>query len=195
MSTKSDATRPHKVVDNFLPAKWDFYTPHQPVRTDGSITNIYTGEVTHPPSRTKQEFKDQCNINKIIKEFTITGQITHISAKAAQGAFIDLPADLDYQNSLNIMIKAEDAFMALPAKVRDRFGNDPAAFLAFVGDPKNADELIELGIRERPLRAPPEAASGSGGDGGRPPVVTEMPAPAAPPGGSNPGSGGQAKKP
>lgn len=176
-------------------AKWGFYTPHQAVRADGTLINFQTGELYNPPSMTKQEFKDQCDINKIIKEFTITGQITHISAKAAQGAFIDLPGELDYQTSLNVMIKAEEAFLALPAKIRDRFGNDPAEFLAFASDPKNGDELIELGIRERPLRKPPEAATGTGGDGGRPPVVTEMPASAATPGGSNRGSGEQAKKP
>lgn len=179
----------------FNAGRWGFYQPHSPVRADGTLIHPVTGEVYTPPSMTKQEFKDQCNINNIIKEFTITGQITHISAKAAQGAFIDLPGSLDYQESLNVMLKAEEAFLALPAKIRDRFKNDPAEFLAFASDPANGDELIELGIRERPPRRAPEAASGSGGDGGRPPVVTEMPAPAAPPGGSNRGSGEQAKKP
>lgn len=144
-----------KVEKKFTPATWGFYTPHQPVTEDGRMVNPHTGEVTYPPSMTKQDFVSQCDINNIIKEFSVTGQISHISAKAAQGAFIDLPADLDYQNSLNTIIRAEEAFMALPAKVRDRFGGDPAAFLAFTADPENADELVKLGIRNPPPRGEP----------------------------------------
>lgn len=155
-----------------------WYQNHPRVSFRNEQINPVTGEITYPPSMTKQEFKDQCNINKIIKEFTITGQISHISAKAAQGAFLDLPADLDYQTSLNVMIRAEEAFMALPAAIRDRFGHDPAQFLGFVADPANADELIRLGIRTPP--APPAP----GGDGGTPPSSTPTPQPAPAPGGS-----------
>lgn len=170
----------------YTPARWGFYTPHKPVGFSNELVNPVTGEITNPPSMTKQEFVDQCNVNKIIKEFTITGQITHISAKAAQGAFIDLPAGLDYQNSLNIMIKAEEAFMALPAAVRDRFGNDPAAFLEFMSDPENGDEMIKMGLR--PAKRPVEPDSGVTGVS---PVANSAPASSEAPGGSQTPSGGQ----
>lgn len=181
MSNKSEPTRLHISGDKYPLKLLGFYTPHAPVSFDNMVMDPKTGELVYLPSMTKQEFKDQCDINKIIKEFSITGQITHISAKAAQGAFIDLPADLDYQNSLNTIISAENAFMALPAKIRDRFGNDPAEFLTFVADPANANELIELGIRERPR--PPTAA----------PSPTPAPGPA--PGGSEQNSTDPARKP
>lgn len=170
-----------------------FYQPHQPVRFDGLLLNPSTGEYVKPVARTKQDFRDECDINNIIKAFTLTGQISHISAKAATGVFADLPDDLDFQTAMNVVARASEAFDALPAKIRDRFHNNPAEFLAFVEDPANADELVQLGIRDKPPRAPaPEPASGSGGDGGRPPVATTVSAPAAAPGGSNQGSGGQA---
>lgn len=153
MSTKIDLSRVHISGDKYPLKLIGFYTAHAPFTFDNTVLDPKTGELRTLPSMTKQEFKDQCDINKIVKEFTITGQISHISAKAAQGAFLDLPKDLDYQTSLNTIIAAEDAFMALPAKVRDRFGNDPTEFLTFVTDPKNADELVELGIRERPRPA------------------------------------------
>lgn len=170
MSSKSDSTRSNKVVDNFTAGRWGFYTPHPPVGFDNLVLDPKTGELVPMPSMTKQEFVDQCDINRIIKEFTITGQVSHISAKAAQGAFIDLPAGLDYQESLNTMIRAQEAFMALPARIRQKFGDDPAQFLDFVADPKNAQELIDLGIRERPLRrpepAPQESAPSTAATGG-----------------------------
>lgn len=160
-----------------------WYQPHPVVAIDGLLLDHVTGEYKKPVPRTKQEFREQCDINNVIKQFTATGQINHISAAAARGAFMDLPDDLDYQSSLNIVLKAEESFMALPAKVRDRFDNDPATFLAFVDDPKNADELVKLGIRNPPPRAS-EPAPGAGGAGGTPPAPSTPPASPEPPKGS-----------
>lgn len=131
---------------------YGFYQPHKRVSYANELVNPATGEITYPPSMTKQEFKKQCDINNIIKEFSLTGQISHINAAAAQGAFLDLPDSVDYQDHLHTIMRAEEAFAALPAKIRDRFQGDPAIFLAFVQDPKNAEELITLGIREAPPR-------------------------------------------
>lgn len=158
---------------------WGFYRPHPRVAFDGSLTNPITGEIYYPPARTKQEFVKQCDINNIIKEFSITGQWSHVSAKAAQGAFVDLPEAYDFQSSMNTVIHAQEAFMALPAKVRDRFHNEPGEFLAFVSDPANADELVKLGIRNpppRPPAAPPAAAAPTtppGGSESTPPAATK----------------------
>lgn len=183
-------------LKELLPRKsklYGFHTPHAAVRTDGMLVNHRTGEIFKPVTRVKQEFVSQCDINNIVKSFQLTGQISHISAKAAQGAYVDLPSDLDFQNSMNIVIQAEQAFASLPAKVRDRFGHNPEEFLAFVQDPENADELIKLGLRNPPPRRAQEPATGSGGAGGPPPAPTPESAPAATPGGSNPPSGGPAR--
>lgn len=143
-----------------------FFTPHQPVNYTGELLNEQTGEFYRPPSRTKQEFRDECDINNIIKAFKVTGIVTHLNAKAAQGAFLDLPADVDYQSALNSVIRAEEAFMALPSKVRDRFHNDPAAFLQFMENPANGDEMIALGIRpaKPPAAKPAEPAPAPAGE-------------------------------
>jgi len=39
-------------------------------------------------------------------------------------------------------------FNDLPSSIRSRFGNDPAAFLDFVQDENNADEMVKLGLTE-----------------------------------------------
>lgn len=158
---------------------YDLFLPHKPVRWRNEIVNPVTGEISEPPSRTKQEFTHQCDINNIIKEFSLTGQINHISAAAQRGAFLDLPDSVDYQDHLNTLLRAQESFAALPAAIRNRFHGDPAEFLAFVSDPRNAEELYTLGIRERPRQAPTEPAT--------PPAAPAAPTPTS---GSVPASGG-----
>ena len=61
----------------------------------------------------------------------------------------------DFQEALNIVNEANALFGSLSSDVRKRFDNDPAKFLEFCNDPANGDELVSLGLRERP-QAPPE---------------------------------------
>lgn len=96
------------------------------------------------PSMTKQSFKDECDINRILMKYQKTGLLTHVQSYG--GRYEDLPSNLDYQESLNAIMAAEEAFMSLPSSLRSRFGNDPATFLDFVGNPANENELVELGL-------------------------------------------------
>lgn len=131
------------------------YRPHKRVQYTGELVNPHTGQVVRPPSMTKQEFVRETDINNVIKSYSQTGMVNHINAKAAQGAYQDLPDAFDFQESLHIIKQAEEAFMTLPAKVRDRFGQDPAEFLAFLNNPENADEARKLGILKPQEAAPP----------------------------------------
>lgn len=149
-----------------------FYRPHARVQYTGELVNHKTGEVYTPPARTKQQFLEQCDINNIVKQFTKTGQFSHLSANLAKGTYADLPDPIEFQESMNTVIQAEQAFASLPARIRNRFGNDPAEFLDFIGRPENQDEAIKLGLATdnrpppEPEKAPTEA---TGGDGGKPP--------------------------
>ncbi|RYF32309.1 MAG: hypothetical protein EOO38_31115, partial [Cytophagaceae bacterium] len=49
-------------------------------------------------------------------------------------------------------------FDALPAKIRDRFNNDPSRFLAFCENPENEAELVQLGLRDAKPEEPPAPA-------------------------------------
>jgi len=130
--------------------QYDRYRPHARVQEDGSVFNRFTGEYEFPPSRTKQSHLQECDVNNIIKQFSVTGQIAHINAKAALGAYVDLPDEMDFQAAQNTVIEANKAFMTLPAKVRERFANQPAEFLAFLNDPANRGEAIQMGLIPRP---------------------------------------------
>ncbi|QCQ84741.1 internal scaffolding protein [Blackfly microvirus SF02] len=152
-----------------------FYRPHPRLTEDNLYTDPVTGELCPMPSMTKQEFQHECDINNVIKAFSSSGMFTHVSAKAAMGAYEDLPESYDFQESLHQVEAARTAFMTLPAKLRARFDNDPAEFLNFTHNPANAEEMLTLGLREPPpLPTPPIivtiAPTGeTGGDGGSPP--------------------------
>lgn len=158
-----------------------FYRPHERVQYTGELVNSATGEVYKPVPRVKQSFKDECDINNILAQYRQTGMIRHVQANAALGVYADLPDALDFQESMNLVLAAEQSFMSLPAKVRDRFQNNPAEFLAFMSDPGNVDEMIKLGLAvKRPQaqaggeasepatgEASPPAGGGTGGSSPR----------------------------
>lgn len=101
---------------------------------------VDTGSV----SRTKQSFAKECDINHIMSRYEKTGLIAHVNR--VQGQYGDFAGPPDYQEAMNMVVRAGDMFMSLPAKVRARFGNDPGEFLAFVTDAANAEEVVKLGL-------------------------------------------------
>lgn len=112
------------------------------------------------PSLTKQSFADECDINTIVRNFGLTGELPSNVRPPQYGDFIGV---VDYQTALNAVIAADDAFMEMPAEVRARFHNDPASFVDFCSNPDNKDEMLRLGLAVAPEA--PEA----------PPVASEAP--------------------
>jgi len=108
-------------------------------------------------SRTKQSFKEECNINNIMKRYEKTGVVNHLAeTQGNYGSYIDAPS---YHAAMSQICRANEMFGLLPSKVRYRFDNDPARFLAFVHDPENAAELVEMGLATA-QRSEPEPDSG-----------------------------------
>lgn len=136
------------------PKKLGHYRPHRRIQEHGEIVNPHTGDITIPPSMTKQEFVRESDINNIIKHFSPRHMAVMTQQVAATGRFEDLPDSVDYQDSLHLVEQAKASFMTLPSKVRDRFGHDPAEFLAFITNPANEKEARELGML-KPLEAAP----------------------------------------
>lgn len=100
-------------------------------------------------SRTQQHFKEECDVNLIMKRFERTGILDHLNQyQGRYGDFLDVPQD--YQSAVNQVIAAQDMFMTLPGAVRALFENDPGKFLEFVDDPANAGRMVELGLARAP---------------------------------------------
>lgn len=100
----------------------------------------------------KQQFKAECDVNQIMRKFEKNGIIEH--RNRYQGDYADVTGMVDYHQAMLAVTAAEEMFMTLPAAVRTRFHNDPGAFLSFVDDPANADEMLRMGLREDPSPPP-----------------------------------------
>lgn len=103
-----------------------------------------------------QESRDECDINTILKRFGLTGQLPQ-GVRAPQ--YGDFEGVADYQSALNAVIAADDAFMQMPYFIRDRFHNDPAAFVDFCSKEENRAEAEKLGLvvpKAPPVEVQPE---------------------------------------
>lgn len=108
--------------------------------------------VMRRPSRTKQSFVKECDINSIMSRYEKDGVLVHFNRfQGNYGAFSDAPA---FHDAMNKVLSAESMFMSLPASIRSRFGNDPAQFITFATNEANKDELRKLGLLKDVPAAP-----------------------------------------
>ena len=97
------------------------------------------------PSRTQQQFKDECDVNNILRNYVNTGILTHTAAVAPQfGDFSEVPSD--YGEALALIAKSEEQFAMLPSEVRERFDNKPSNLVLFLQDVNNREEAEKLGL-------------------------------------------------
>jgi len=135
---------------------------HLKVQTDTSCRVCHiTGELLPVKSRTQQQFGKDADVNNIMAKYRNHGVPPVLRGDAI---YADISSMGDYQRSLNLVLAAQQQFDSLSSDVRDRFKNDPALFLQFCGDPKNADEMIKLGLRTPKASKPPINEPRSSGD-------------------------------
>ncbi len=108
------------------------YHPHERVQLDPG------------PGRTKQSFSEESNINLIMKKYEKTGMLDHLNQY--EGRYGDFIAAPDYHTAMNSIRSAGEMFMQIPATIRAKFDNDPAQFLAFVQNPDNREQMVEMGL-------------------------------------------------
>lgn len=135
--------------------------PKAPMFYDQYNPPGHPGTVNDEPSMTKQEFKEECDINRIMSRYIQTGELPPAVAVGSYGDFSDA---VDFMTAQNIIKTAEAQFMALPGEVRARFNNDPAQMLDFVHNKDNADEARKLGLlNPLPEVKPVEEVKSNGG--------------------------------
>lgn len=91
----------------------------------------------------QQQFKDDCDINSIMRRFQKTGALDHVAAHQPR---YGVASPFDYHQAMNIITEAQSMFADLPSSLRRRFNGDPAQLLEFVQNPDNAVEAHELGL-------------------------------------------------
>lgn len=92
---------------------------------------------------TRQEFKEECDINNIMAQYLVTGEFTHLNESLPQ--YLDC-SEADFRAHMDYVAGAYSMFEELPSAVRTQFDNDPALFLDFCSHEKNRPELAEMGL-------------------------------------------------
>lgn len=123
-----------KIVHPFLRTPYNYDT-----NAAGDETGISCPE----PTKTQQHMVDDTDINKLVARYLITGEMPQLTTPPLQGDFTQVHT---YQESMNLMIQAQRAFEALPAKIRSRFDHDPGQLVAFMSDQGNRDEIRQMGL-------------------------------------------------
>lgn len=127
--------------------------------------------IVEGPSLTQQQFKDECDINTILRNFGVTGHLPIVATQPMVGDFTGI---VDFQSALQTVQDAEDNFMALPSAVREKFLHDPAKFVDFCLDPANIEAVRDLGLAPRP--APVQQPTPGNFPDGTKPIVSPAPA-------------------
>lgn len=102
------------------------------------LTVTFTGN-----GRTKQSFKDECDINNLMAKYLKTGHMEHVNQQLPR---FECVSGVDFQEAQNLIANAASMFEDIPSKIRNRFDNDPGKLLDWVHDPKNAQEAHSLGF-------------------------------------------------
>lgn len=100
-------------------------------------------------SMTQQHFKDECDINNILKSYR-----GKISSSTEPAFFMDCTVT-DLQSAYEIAEDIGARFDSLDSEVRARFNNNPLELLEFVHNADNQTVAIELGLLPKPEPAPP----------------------------------------
>lgn len=126
---------------------------------------LETGDV----SKVQQQFRDEVDVNTVVRRFGITGGPIgrpDVAALAMEGDFTGVS---DFESALDRIERVSRNFMSLPPEVRERFGNDVVAFVgeAVASDPASFEARL----------LPVQPAGASGGAGGAPIDAPAAPAP------------------
>lgn len=139
----------------------------KPLRFRTAYSELPRSHITVCPSqgKTKQSFKDECDINKKVQRMQQGGLLPGGAVRTPM--FSDV-SGVDFQEAQFLVARARQAFEALPARIRHRFDHKPEKLLDFMADKANLEEAVKLGLTPKPEEPPAPPA---------PPAVAPAPAP------------------
>ena len=105
------------------------------------MSQLGTKHATFKDGRTKQSFRDETDINQILKRAQKSGTISHLTKyEARYGDF----SNFDFFEAQLQLAKGGEIFADLPMELRREFNQSPAEFFDYVNDPANKDDLARL---------------------------------------------------
>ncbi len=129
-------------------------------------------EKVYDDGRTKQSFKDDTDIEKIMARADKTGTISHLAKY--EGVYADF-SDFDFHKQNNMLTRGNSIFAELPAEIRKEFRQSPAAFFEYVNVPGNIEKLTALAAPGRQITqvTAPDADTQAALDAAQKPVTGE----------------------
>lgn len=153
-----------------------------PWNHDTNFESDRTALFCKEPSLTKQEFKDECDINVILERFLKTGEPP---AMTLPEDFADISERRTYMEIAEQFAEARSLFYGLPAGTRESCNNDPAFWADQVVkamDKRDGDRLNELGVaipERMAAKLPPQPEPPKQPEGGTPAPSGNKEAPSA----------------
>lgn len=101
------------------------------------------------PSMTQQQFKDECEIESLLKAHNL-GQVMGIfNNHDQQPLYADVTDIPDFHSAQNHVARATEYFEGLPSDVRSRFNNSLPEFLTALNNPGAREALTEMGVLKK----------------------------------------------
>lgn len=128
----------------------------EPVSPTKIVTRAKNGRVIrvrsliNDKSTIDQSFRDDVNMDRIATHYFKTGELTHRAR--TEGVYGDFTG-AEYRDLGTAIDKIEHAkyvFETLPARVREKMGNDFSRAPEFLANPDNHQFLVEHGVYEAP---------------------------------------------
>lgn len=110
---------------------------------DTNEASDQSGLKCEDPSLTVQDERDEVDINTIVQRFGLAGKLPEGVRTPVYGDFTGLRT---YHDAANAIAMANESFETMPAHVRERFNNDPGAFVDFCSNDANRAEATKLGL-------------------------------------------------
>lgn len=94
-------------------------------------------------SKTIQSQAQEADINAIVRNFGVTGKLPTNVRVPTYGDFDGVS---DYREAIEAIRDAEKSFLAMPADLRAKLGNDPHQFVEWCSKEENLPEMRKLGL-------------------------------------------------
>lgn len=129
----------------------NFYTNF---KTPPKVKKYFNLDDENSVSVTKQSFAAECDINRIVDKFPVVDD-TAVLDNMPMELFGNIVTPNEMTGAVEVVNLVNKQMMSLPAKLRDKFGNDPIKFLEFLEKPGSLDYLKKEGyINEQASNEP-----------------------------------------
>lgn len=101
------------------------------------------------PSLTQQQFKDECEIESLLRAHNLGQVMGILNNHGQQPLYADTTDIPDFHDAQNHVARAREYFEGLPSNVRSRFNNSLSEFLTTLNDPGAREALTEMGVLKK----------------------------------------------